>query len=429
MLNQPPITNAWGYSGFTFGYNTTINVREGSSPTGFADDPAMYLSQPYPGLSGTLPDTNPADSNFNAYQTTAPDANRPSYVQNWNFTIQYQLPKSVVLEAAYVGNKGTRMSGWPFAERDNLPTTLLAMGDILRDPVSMHPQYIPYAGFPLNYSVAQAMRPYPQFFSVQEFFPYDQNSNFNSLQVTATKHLTSGLSFLAAYTWSKAIGTVDSSGANGYWNNVQDYRNRALERSITSFNYPQNFKLSWVYDLPFGKGKKFDLGKVPNFAIGGWQIAAIHNYHSGDPIAVIEAGINAPDGFANGIRPDMTGQPLTLGPAPTKVDFLMGTPHINPNAFVSSPQTPNGVPLRVGNAPRFIDGLRGPHSMTEQFRASKRFPVYKERLTFQLGATMTNPLNRTTRYIATTTYGDPAFGQVLQGGGGRTLQLDGRFEW
>jgi len=295
--------------------------------------------------------------------------------------------------------------------------------------VSMHPQYKPYPGFPDNYSVAQAMRPYPQFFSVQEFFPYDQNSNYNSLQLTATKHLTSGLSFLAAYTWSKAIGTVDSSGANGYWNNVQDYRNRALERSITSFNYPQNFKLSWVYELPLGKGKQIDLGKWPNFAIGGWQIAAIHNYRSGDPIAVIQAGINAPDGFSNGIRPDMTGQALTLGSAPTKVDFLDGTPYLNPAAFEASPQTPNGVPLRVGNAPRFIDGLRGPHSMTEEFRASKRFPVYRERLTFQLGATMNNPLNRTTRYIATTTYGDPAFGQVFQGGGGRTLQLDGRLEW
>ena len=190
-------------------------------------------------------------------------------MQNWNFTVQYQLPQETVLEVAYVGNKGTRLwggrnactlagnCGSVFSEYDGLPSKLLSMGDILNDPVSLHPQYIPYAGFNTTQTVAQALRPYPQFLGVQEQFPYNANANYNSLQVKVTRHLSKDLGFLAAYTWSKAIGYVDQQGVGGYYSVVQDYFNRGLERSVTSFNVPQNFKLTWVYDTPVGKGKQF----------------------------------------------------------------------------------------------------------------------------------------------------------------------------
>jgi len=163
--------------------------------------------------------------------------------------------------------------------------------------------------------------------------------------------------------------------------------------------------------------------------VGGWQLTAIHDYNSGDPIRVGQSGINTPEGFSWCIRPDFTGANLSLGGAPGKVDFFNGTPYLNSAAFAESPRTGNGVPLRVGNTPRYIDGLRGPHNMSEQFRMSKRFPLYRERASFQVGMTMTNPLNRTTRYIATTNIADFDFGQVYQGGDGRTLQLDARVEW
>ena len=61
----------------------------------------------------------------------------------------------------------------------------------------MHPQYIPYAGFPTTNTVSQALRPYPQYYGVEENFPYNTNSNYNAFQVTVTRHLTKGLGFLA----------------------------------------------------------------------------------------------------------------------------------------------------------------------------------------------------------------------------------------
>ena len=99
------------------------------------DDPATYLSQPFPNFHGTLPNTDPSSGNYDAYQTSAPDANRPGYTQNFNFTIQYQLPAQTVVEAAYVGNKGTRLWGGSgqFGEMNGLPASLLSMGDVLLD--------------------------------------------------------------------------------------------------------------------------------------------------------------------------------------------------------------------------------------------------------------------------------------------------------
>lgn len=433
VTNTPPIANNWGYGAFTFGYNGTVNVNAGTSPTGFVDNPSIYLSQPFPSLPSPLPNKDPSSANFTQVATTAPNANRPGYTQNFNFTIQYQLPSQILVEAAYVGNKGTRLwggtPGTGFSEYDALPSKLLSMGDVLNDPVSLHPQFSPYAGFPTDQTVAQALRPFPQFLGVEEQFPYNTNSNYNSLQVTVTKHLTKGLGFLAAYTWSKAIGYVDSNGPAAYYTTVQDYFNRGLERSVASFNLPQSFKLTWVYETPFGKGRRWDLHWA-NPALGGWQLAAIHNYSSGFPIQVGESGVNVPNGFAPNIRPDVIGGvSQTVGGVPGKVDAVVPTQYLNPSAFAFSPLTANGTPLRVGTAPRFLPNVRGPANLTEKLRISKKFYMGEEHRFFELGASMINPLKRTRPYVNDTTVGDSSFGTLLLGGGDRVMQLSGRIEF
>jgi|SRR5579871_1181904 len=433
MMNTPPIVNNWSYGAFTYGFNGTVNIPAHSNSDGFVDDPAFYLSKPFPQLPTALPNTDPTSANFQSgVATTARDANRPGYVQNWNFTIQYQLPSEMVLEAAYIGNKGTRLWGnvgiW--SEYDGLPASKLAMGDVLNAPVSQYPQYIPYAGFPTTNTVSQALRPYPQFYGVEEQFPYNQNSNYNSLQVTLTRHLSKDLGFLAAYTFSKAISTEDQNGPASYYATAQDYYHRGLERSVTSFNIPQSFKLTWIYETPFGKGRRWDLHWA-NWALGGWKIAAIHNYFSGPSLQITESGNNIPPGFVGGIRPDVVSSNEALGGVPGKADLFNGTPYLNPAAFAHSPVTGNQTPLRVGTAPRFLPNVRGPDQLSETMRLSKKFPIYKakESTFFQVGMTWSNPFNRTTKYLEDTTAGDAAFGQVLAGGGGKTLQLDGRIEF
>ena len=334
--------------------------------------------------------------------TTARDANRPGYVQNYNFTIQYQLPGDTVLEAAYVGNKGTRMWGGSpgsgYTDYNGLPSSLLAMGDILNDPVSDHPQFLPFPTFDQSLSVAQALRPYAQYEQINEQFPYNTNSNYNSLQVTVTKHLSKNLGFLAAYTFSKALGYIDANGPAAYYTSVQDYYNRKLDRSITEFSTPHSFKLTWVYETPFGKGRHFDL-KWANPILGGWQFAGIHNYSSGLPIQVSYSGFSIPVGFAPGIRPDVIGTKLTLGGAPSHTDFTVGTPYLNPAAFAPPPTTQNGVPLRPGTAPRYLPTVRGPHQMRETLRMSKRFYL-REKTFVGVGATADNPFKRTSSRLS-----------------------------
>jgi hypothetical protein len=141
--------------------------------------------------------------------------------------------------------------------------------------------------------------------------------------VTFTRHLSKDLGFLAAYTFSKAIGTQDQSGPASYYATVQDYYHRGLERSVTSFNIPQSFKLTWIYELPFGKGRRFDLHWA-NYIVGGWKLAAIHNYFSGLSIQVGESGLNIPPGIAYGIRPDVISGQETRRGAPGTANVLSG---------------------------------------------------------------------------------------------------------
>jgi hypothetical protein len=212
------------------------------------------------------------------------------------------------------------------------------------------------------------------------------------------------------------------------YNAPQDYHNLSLERSVANFNFPQSFKFTWSYDLPIGKNRKLDL-RAANWVLGGWQLAGIQQYRSGGPIGLGQSGLNTPAGFGS-IRPDViSGVPVTLGGIPGTVDQSEGTQWINPAAFAKVPMTGEGVPLRVGTAPRTLSYLYGPRSMSEALRISKAFPIYAERVQFRIGATWQNPFKRTVPYITSTTVGDSNFGQLLLSGGGRTLQLDAHLDF
>lgn len=428
LTNMPPIRNDWGFDGFTQGYSGNIPINAGTSPTGFSDDPSYWLDNPFPNLEGTLPNTDPGQQLFTDVQTTAPSSTRLPYVQNFNVTIQYELPKEVVFEAAYVGNKGTRLWNSYWKQLNVLPASMLQKGDVLRDQVGNHPEFMPYSGFDATQSVSQALRPYPQYTGVAEAYPYYGSSFYNSLQVTLTRHFGSSFGLLAAYTWSKAL-TYDDNAINYDWTRgTQDYFNRGLERSIASFSIPHVFRLTWLYEPPIGRGKAVDLGKIGNFAVGGWKFSAVHEYRSGYPIAVDQSGLNTPAGFGS-IRPDRTDAARTLTGAPNNLDFFNGTPYLNPAAWTTSPMTSDGVPLRVGTAPRYEPGLRGPHSSSESARMTKTFPIW-ESIQFELGFAATNLLNRHGREIVTSDITSPDFGMMrISGCCARNIQLEGRIAW
>ena len=407
------------------GYNGSIAVNQATNPTAFPQDPVLYLRQPFPSLVGTLPNRNPAQLNNQGYNYIAPDSNRVGYAQNYSLGVQYQLPGNFALEVGYIGNKGTRLEANGLDDLNQLPLTALRYGDDLFQQLSARPALgipLPYAGF--NGTVAQALRPFPQFTGIGRIFANFGTSHYDSLQVQLTRHLTKGLALLGAYTWSKAIFTgsdsaIDAAGSQ----NVYD---RKLERSITSFNIPHFLKMTWIYELPVGKGRKWDLGGPMNALIGGWTITGIHNYRVGDPLSI---GTSGPRTilFNGTIRPDwIAGTSAILNSNAGVQTNGTGDRYLNPAAFAQVPITGNNVPLRLGTAPPRLPNLRGPAVYSEDFGLQKKF-AFTETRNFELRVDFFNAFNRAGRGNPVTNITDPNFGRIIGARyGPRNIQLEGR---
>lgn len=435
---SPPNLNNFGSQNLA-GYNSGVALNQGTSPTGFFVDPVIYLSAlkgaalptaaavGVPPFTGTLPNRDPASFNGQEPDFLTPGSLAQPYTQNWSAGFQYLLPGHTLLEANYVGSKGTRLLDSNFANFfDQAPSKYMGLGDILADDLATDlanpataavlAQYgvtkLPYPDFESNnYSttVAAALQPFPQYSALLNNYPTMGNSTYHSMQVMARKDSAHGLTFIAAYTLSKTI--TDSDTALYYPSLVQDFYNRKLEKSIASFDYPQNLKLTWIYTLPFGPGHRWlSTNKRLSWFVSGWQIAALQNYYSGDPLAISSPffpGISTP-----GLRPDIVkGVPLTV---PLKgLDVVNGTPMLNPAAFAEPPLSPvNGFALRVGTAPRFLPNVRGPAHEFEDVGFIKNTRL-TERTSLQIRAEMFNVFNRTGRGDP-----DPSLGDGLPSEGG-----------
>ncbi len=425
ITNMPHITNGFSFPG-TLGFNGSISLSTSNVALRFPQDPVMYLHDRYPDFQGTLPNKNPALSNGQGIQYIASDSNRVGYTQNYNFGIQYELPASAVLEVSYIGNKGTRLEANGLDSLNQVPISALALGDKLLEQLSANPGLVPlpYEGF--RGTVGQALRRFPQYSGVGQIFANFGTSHYHSLQITATRHLTRGLAVLAAYTFSKALvvgseSAIDSQGS-------QDVYNRKLEKSITSFNIPQFLKVTWVYDLPVGRGKTLNLeNRVLDFLIGGWTVTGIHNYRSGDPLSISTGGFRTDAIFNGTFRPDVVpGVPQILDSKAQVVVGTGGSLYLNPAAFAQIPRSPNGVPVRLGTAPRILPNVRGPARVSEDFGIRKRFN-FTETANFEVRGDFFNVFNRAGRGNPGTNITNPLFGKITGPAyGPRNVQVEAR---
>ncbi len=420
--NTPPISNGFGFGG-TLGFNGTISVNSANTPIRFAEDVLGYMHERYRDFTGTLPNKNPSLANGIGIDYFNPDGNRLPYVQNWNFGIQYQLPASTVLEVNYVGNKGTRLIAKGFSQPNNLPFTITQQyGDILTrpwTPSSPIPQ--PYPGF--SGTNLQALRPYPQFTGINDVFPNLGTSSYNSLQVQVTRHFRSGFAVLGAYTWSKSIGLTDNAIDA---ESVADVFNRRLERAITNYHLPHVVKVSWIYELPIGRGKALNLSGIADKIIGGWTLTGIHNFRSGGPVAITTGGISNPTGSV--ARPDyVAGQKIVLNPdAPINFRGIPGgEAYLNRAAFANPPVFPGGqnVVQRLGTVGPYLPNIRSRHWVSEDLSIQKAFK-FDEVRSLELRGTFLNPFNRHGKGGLITNITDPNFGQYTgQQMGPRNIEL------
>lgn len=241
------------------------------------------------------------------------------------------------------------------------------------------------------------------------------------------RHFRGGLAVLGAYTWSEAIGL--SSGALGdYTVDAADVFNRKLERSILSYNFPQFFKTTWIYELRFGRKRKFDLPRGLDPILGGWNITGNHRIRSGSPLSVGGGGITNPLGAA---RLDLVpGKPIILN-SDAPINFrgrAGGTAYLNREAFALPPVHPGGrnVITRLGTLGPILPNVRGPHLTYEDLAIEKTF-AFAEMRSFQIRGTFLNPFNRHGRAHPVTNISDPFFGQITgQGTGPRNIELSAR---
>ena len=196
---------------------------------GSLNDPTP--SKPFPGVTGQDPSLGasgiPEPTPFNQEWWFVDPEFDQAYSMQWNFGVQHQLAQSTVLEVNYVGS----------GSRD------LSVGGRFNTAVRPGP------GDPRDRMRFPYMRP--------TFFEKSTGrSNYNSLQVALRRSFRNGLAMTAAYTWSKSIDVACSGFFGAEACSVQNEYALNNDRSVSAFNVPQNLVVSWVYEVPFGKGKR-----------------------------------------------------------------------------------------------------------------------------------------------------------------------------
>jgi hypothetical protein len=195
---------------------------------------------------------------------------KTSYMDQWNFGIQRELPSNTVLDVNYVGSVGRHLD-WGPIENVAVPGP--------GDPVQRQP--FPYM--------------LPQWF--------DQsvgNSRYNALQVSVNKRLSRGMTFLVSYTLSKSMDDGCSLGANC---NVSNVYNRAFDTQISDLNQKHVFSTSFTIQSPFSRSNN----KLVSNVAGGWMLNGILQLHSGNPYSVTSSNAILNNGGYNQERADLVG--------------------------------------------------------------------------------------------------------------------------
>lgn len=379
--------NSLGFSNPTFG-DPALYLRDGlrynvSDLLGASYDPGI---RPQPGQTNSPP------------AFVDPDAGRPSRMISWNIALQREITNNMVVEAAYVGNRGAwfRADGLnqfngisnerlaSFGLSLNNPADVTLLGQQISSPAVVARGFTkPYAAFPNTATLAQSLRPYPQFGDLGSLWAPLGNSWYDSLQVKLTKRYSHGLDLTAAYTFSKTLATVESH--DGAIVPANDVYNRRNQKSLSNSDQPHVFVTGFNYQLP-----GFTSNKVVKAVVGGWTLGGILRYSSGVPIRVPTAqstlGSIVYRGATNAIR--VPGEPLYLkdpncGCFDPNKEFIL-----NPAAWA------NPVNGQWGTAATYYGDYRTARRPDEQLSLGRIFRI-KERAMFSIRAEFFNVFNRT----------------------------------
>jgi hypothetical protein len=317
-----------------------------------------------------------------------PADTRAGYVQSWHFTIQRELPLSLMLDIGYVGNHSVGLLdlGDLNQARPQLPGQSLTLS-----------QRRPIAGFDyieMNYNAGFA--------------------SYDGLQAKLEKRYASGLYLLNSFTWSKAIDNAPGhmEQFNGDQKGVDIYNIKA-SKGVSSYDQPLNDTFTIVYELPTGRGRKFlSHGPALLDAIGGgWRLTAINTMVSSQPINLrYNPSSLATVSALPSYRPNVTGD--AMEPAGQRNIHH----YLNPDMV----QIPD-VTQPFGNAGR--NTARSNALFQLDIGAHKEFRLPVEGAQLQFRAELFNAMNRTNFMAADGNRSNSTFGTITTAFPARQVQL------
>jgi hypothetical protein len=375
-------------NGIRINYSDGFNANPTFQTTNLGVTPAFYIQNGFPAFTKP-PFIDPTLDNNGSINWLQPQDGTTALVSDWSLDVQRELPKGFLLDVGYVGNSGHHL-GSSLLNVNQVDPRYLSLGTALNAPLSSPAGQatgvpLPYAGF--TGTVAQALRPYPQYVSLSQLMQTAGKSHYNSLQIKLQRQFFQGLSVLTSYTYAKLMTNADSQ--HGWYTpggGSQNAFNLGQEFTVATILPPQVLNVTYVYEFPVGKGKRFlNNSKAADLILGGWSISGIQRYQSGNPLQVRLS--NTLPLFTSNLYPNIvSGQNLR---APWSGRFDPATDaYLNAGAF----STP--APFTFGTASRTLP-VRGFSYYNEDISLQKRFRI-KESTAFEIGADMFNTFNRVT---------------------------------
>ncbi|MFB3920557.1 MAG: carboxypeptidase regulatory-like domain-containing protein [Terriglobia bacterium] len=308
----------------------------------------------------------------------------PPYMQTWSAGIQRELPGNWLLDVNYVGTKGTHLYFHSAGNMDYFGPWIenMATDSALREALGTYvpnPYYgvitTPGSGITgQEIAASQLLHKYPQFTGVNQYFPPWANSIYHAFQLRMEKRMSNGLAVLVTYTNSKSIDDASVSTYTewlGGFGQLRNPNNRKLERAVSEWDIPQVFQVGYLYQLPFGKGKRWGSGwnSVVNAILGGWQTNGIWRFDNGQPIHLGMSGGTSPDTYG-GQLPNVTGKLIVN---PKSMWFTDGY-FMNAESVIQFPDQ-----WTIGNAPRMMPDVRLPGTKNAALSLFKEVSLNKLR--------------------------------------------------
>lgn len=377
-----------------------------------------------------------------------PDFGKAPRIYNWSLNVQHEI-KGFLIDIAYVGNRGRGLASSLFINQ--VDPKYLPLGQLLRERIDS-PAVIaagfrkPYASFPDNQTLAQALRPFPQYFNVIARNTGDGQTWYDSLQIKGERRF-GPWQMTASYVWSKSLGRLHYRQIFSQTQTTpQNNYDLSDTKTLLPFDQPHMVNILNSFDLPFGRGRRFlgSSNRAVDLAVGGWSIGLINRYASGGPIDIVAPNtLNAGTLFTQFKKANLTGVDIrtgidrkTLDPNNPSIRYFSCSPQAVAGSTSQFQCAPNSTPFSIpgefefGTAAQFISAFRQPPVFTENISIVKQFNITGEgRVRFIYRADFFNLFNRT-NFGVNGTIGNPDFGRATAPQNGpRVITMGGRLEF